>query len=193
MAEFTYPEAELHNGSYYDVFLYMSPYMWGYLGIGLGLGLSVVGAAWGIFLTGSSLVGAAIRSPRISSKNLVSIIFCEATAIYGVIMAIILNTQIGAHPKTPESAMDWANMQYGGYALFTAGLGVGLTNLVSGISVGVAGSSCALADAQDGTLFVKILIVEIFASALGIFGVIVGIIQAGKAGQCDGSPCFKQN
>jgi hypothetical protein len=25
--------------------------------------------------------------------------------------------------------MDWANMQYGGYALFTAGLGVGLTNL----------------------------------------------------------------
>ena len=143
-------------------------------------------------MTGSSLVGAAIRAPRISSKNLVSIIFCEATAIYGVIMAIILNTQIGAHPKTPTSAMDWANMQYGGYALFTAGLGVGLTNLVSGISVGVAGSSCALADAQDSSLFVKILIVEIFASALGIFGVIVGIIQAGKAGQCDGSPCFAQ-
>ena len=81
-------------------------------------------------------------------------------------MAIILNTQIGAHPKTPQSPADWANMQYGGYALFTAGLGVGLTNLVSGISVGVAGSSCALADAQDGSLFVKILIVEIFASAL---------------------------
>jgi V-type H+-transporting ATPase 21kDa proteolipid subunit len=110
-----------------------------------------------------------------------SVIFCEATAIYGVIMAIILTNKI----KEPESTgyylednWDYSGYYYAGYGMFSAGLSVGLTNVASGISVGIAGSSCAIADAQDDSLFVKILIVEIFASALGIFGIIVGIIQS---------------
>ena len=103
--------------SWFDIFANISPYMFAYMGIGLGLGLSVIGAAWGIFLTGSTLQGAAIRSPRISSKNLVSIIFCEATAIYGVILAIILSGAIGNHPIQNPKGLDLANMMYGGYII----------------------------------------------------------------------------
>lgn len=107
-----------------------------------------------------------------------SIIFCEAVAIYGVIVSIILQTKIDRVDPQPNG-MFAAQHMFGGYAIFGAGLCCGFANLVCGICVGVVGSSCALSDAQNSTLFVKILVVEIFGSALGLFGVIVGIIMSG--------------
>lgn len=57
-----------------------------------------------------------------------------------------------------------------------------MTNIASGVCIGVSGSSCALSDALDRTMFVRMLVVEIFASAIGIFGVIVGIIESNDCG-----------
>merc|ERR1712080_276285 len=81
-----------------DLFAGINPYAWAYWGIGIGLGTSIIGAAWGIFITGASLLVASVKAPRIRSKNLISVIFCEAVAIYGVIMAIIMQGKMARPP-----------------------------------------------------------------------------------------------
>ena len=161
------------------MFYCVNPYSWAYLGVAFAIGLSIIGAVWGIFITGASLVGAAIKSPQIISRNIVSIVFCEAVAIYGVIMAIMMAGKIVEHPLSSLNNPEfYKKILYPSLGFFWTGLGVGISNIVCGVCVGISGSSCVLADAQDSTTFIKILVIEIFGSALGLFGLIVGVMQA---------------
>jgi len=156
-----------------------SPYAWGSVGIGLCIGLSVLGAGWGIFITGASILGGGVRAPRITNKNLISIIFCEVVAIYGVIMGIIYSSKMSK--SIPEAQLYTPQNYFTGYALFWGGLTVGFCNLLCGVSVGITGATAAVSDAADPNLFVKVLVVEVFGSIMGLFGLIVGLLMVSNA------------
>jgi F0F1-type ATP synthase membrane subunit c/vacuolar-type H+-ATPase subunit K len=81
---------------------------------------------------------------------LISIIFCEVVAIYGVIMAIIFSSKLNQLDDIEQ--IYTASNIFTGYALFWAGLTVGMCNLICGVCVGINGSSAALADAADPSL-----------------------------------------
>ena len=121
---------------------------------------------------------------------LCSVIFCEAVAIYGVILGILMINKPRAwewNKLTATEMTQYKNVamfhdaKRKGYAMFGAGLIVGFTNLACGFSVGIVGSGAALVEAQQRGTFMRMLIVEIFASALGLYGVIVGIIVVQNA------------
>lgn len=72
-------------------------------------------------------------------------------AIYGVIMSIVFSSKLNL---VSDEALYSGSNYYTGYALFWGGITVGVCNLICGISVGINGSSAALADAADPNLYV---------------------------------------
>ncbi|KAJ7873926.1 hypothetical protein B0H14DRAFT_2719297 [Mycena olivaceomarginata] len=120
-----------------------SPFAWGATGIGLAIGLSTLGAGWGIFLTGSSIMGGGVRAPRITTKNL----------IIGIIFSSRLVSVSEVDLYTREN-------YFTGFALFWGGLTVGACNLMCGVCVGITGATAALADAADPHALLGLLMVS---------------------------------
>lgn len=71
------------------------------------------------------------RQDESASACLCSIIFCEAAAIYGVIVTIILQTKVEEVDKQPDGYFTLGAM-FSGYSILTAGLTTGFANLACG-------------------------------------------------------------
>ncbi|CAE8731357.1 unnamed protein product, partial [Polarella glacialis] len=91
--------------------------------------------------------------------------------LYGLITAVIISGKMDAATYSA----------YSGYAHLGAGLTVGMSSLAAGLAIGIVGDAGVRANAQQSRLFVGMILILIFAEALGLYGLIVGLVVASTA------------
>ena len=60
------------------------------IGAGLAIGLAGLGAGIGMGTAGAAAIGALAEKPEVFSKTLIYIVFIEAIAIYGLVVAFMI-------------------------------------------------------------------------------------------------------
>merc|ERR1712224_195659 len=109
--------------------------------------------------------------PEMVMRSLIPVVMAGVLGIYGLITAVIINGKL----STP------AYSAYSGYAHFAGGLTVGLSALAAGLAIGLVGDAGLRANAQQPKLFVGMILILIFAEALGLYGLIVGLVVVSSA------------
>ena len=87
-------------------------------------------------------------------------------------------------PVAPPAGGVTAYSSFTGYAHLAAGLACGLSGMAAGIAIGIVGDAGVRASAQQAKLYVGMVLILIFAEALGLYGLIVGLILTSKTAPC---------
>merc|ERR1712007_268677 len=138
-----------------------------------------LGAAYGTAKSGVGISSMGVMRPDMIMRSIIPVVMAGVLGIYGLITAVIINGKM--------SSGDYS--AYSGYAHLGAGLTVGMSSLAAGLAIGIVGDAGVRANAQQPRLFVGMILILIFAEALGLYGLIVGLVVAsgsdkGGAGLC---------
>ncbi|MBA0815131.1 hypothetical protein Gohar_020901 [Gossypium harknessii] len=158
----------------------------GFLGAAAALVFSCMGAAYGTAKSGVGVASMGVMRPELVMKSIVPVVMAGVLGIYGLIIAVIIST--GINPKAKSYYL------FDGYAHLSSGLACGLAGLSAGMAIGIVGDAgvrygafiplgFGRANAQQPKLFVGMILILIFAEALALYGLIVGIILSSRAGQ----------
>ncbi|CAL1127871.1 unnamed protein product [Cladocopium goreaui] len=152
----------------------------GFMGVTSALVFANLGAAYGTAKSGVGIASMGVMRPDMIMKSIIPVVMAGVLGIYGLITAVIINGK-----------MDAANYSaYSGYAHLGAGLTVGMSSLAAGLAIGIVGDAGVRANAQQPRLFVGMILILIFAEALGLYGLIVGLVVASTAeGKGKGAWC----
>ena len=69
------------------------------------------------------------------------------------------------------------------FSHFAAGLCCGVSSLGAGMAIGIVGDYSLRANGEEPLFFVPMVIMLIFGEALGLYGLIVGVLLASKGAE----------
>jgi len=150
----------------------------GFMGVASALVFANLGAAYGTAKSGVGISSMGVMNHEAVMKNIIPVVMAGVLGIYGLIIAVILIQ--GIKPSNYSS--------FSGYASLAAGLSCGLSGLGAGLAIGIVGDAGVRANGIQPRLFVPMVLILIFAEALGLYGLIVGIILSQQSAPCQMPP-----
>ena len=140
-------------------------YFYGYMGIASALVFANLGAAFGTAKSGVGICSMGVKKPEKIIKSVIPVIMAGILGIYGLIVAVILNQKISSGYTYHKA-----------YSHLSSGLCCGLSSLGAGIAIGVGGDAGVRGLGETDKIFVGMMLILIFAEALGLYGLIVSLI-----------------
>jgi V-type H+-transporting ATPase proteolipid subunit len=147
-----------------------------------------------------------IKSPELVWRNLIPVVMAGVNGIYGLITSIVI---LGSISAPADGGVNRYSL-YTGCAHLAAGICCGLSGLGSGACIGVAGDSAIMAcgafdveskrggrgrgrarggdgkkkDGGGERLFVAMVLVQVFAGNIALYGLIASIILSQQVYYC---------
>ena len=141
----------------------------GFGGIACALVFANLGAAYGTAKAGVGICTMGVLKPEKLIKAIIPVIMAGILGIYGLIVSVILLQRVNDHKS-------YSYMK--GFSHLASGLCCGISSWAAGIAIGSAGDVGARSLGQQDKVFVGMILILIFAEALGLYGLIVALILA---------------
>mmetsp|Transcript_134069 Transcript_134069/g.199441 ORF Transcript_134069/g.199441 Transcript_134069/m.199441 type:complete len:171 (-) Transcript_134069:122-634(-) len=151
----------------------------GYMGVTCAIAFSNIGAAYGTAKSGVGIASMGVMNPGMVMRNIIPVVMAGVLGIYGLIVAVIISATIPA----PISGVARYSL-HAGFAHLAAGLSCGLSGLAAGMAIGIVGDTGVRAVGQQEKVYVGVVLILIFAEALGLYGLIVALILAQTKNDC---------
>ena len=143
----------------------------GFMGVTSALVFANIGAAYGTAKSGVGISSMGVMNPGLVMRNIIPVVMAGVLGIYGLIVAVIIQGSI----VSPQNGLSQYSL-YTGFAHLAAGLCCGLSGLAAGMAIGIVGDAGVRAVGQQEKLFVGMILILIFAEALGLYGTSILIL-----------------